>query len=152
MIFFFLLMGLLLLVIVSLGTGLLVGLATVPLLYFTGYGFLPVHRMPAYGGTFRSSVAVHIVAGTLVFGALSTGVALTAFLPVGIKETASLMLLLGVPSVALLGAVGLSESTSRPSILRRIAPLLVVWYGYPLVVFIPLLLIGLSQGWATYSG
>jgi hypothetical protein len=132
--------------------GLLVGITTIPLLYVTGYGFLPFHRLPANGGSFRTGVAIHVAVGTGVFGLLTAALLLTAFLPEGLKGTASILLLLTVPAIALAGALVVSDIRIRSLSLRSMLPLVAVWYGYPHLVLLPFLWLGISQGWVTYSG
>lgn len=133
---------LMMLLIPSIVVGTLVSLVTLPLLYLTGYGFLPLHRVPSYGEDFTESALLHIAGGTLTFGTAMLGSLLSShFLSDGVQlpgigfVNGGLLLTISV----LTGALVITALLSKPngehiSALKPVLEIVGVWYGYPIVL------------------
>ncbi|WP_139175839.1 hypothetical protein [Halobellus clavatus] len=139
----------------SIITGLIVSIVTLPFLYITGYGFLPLQWTPAYGMALRKSMVRHIIFGTIVFG-LATAVGI--IWPAVRSEGFSLGI--GIVGVELVGAVIVLTiavtcsvvASAKGGVLTReraaqqILPLIGAWFGYPIILYGLLVLVGMIAG------
>lgn len=150
---------LMMLLIPSIVAGVLVSLATIPLLYCTGYGFVPLHRAPAYGVDFTESVLLHIAGGTLTFGTAMLGSLLSSHylsggvpLPVIGAINGGLFLTITTLSVALVITALVSKPNGQHiSSPKPVLELVGVWYGYPIVLLGALGPVLIVSGVGTYQ-
>lgn len=149
---------LVMLLVPSIVAGVLVSLVTLPLLYLTGYGFVPLHRAPAYGGDFTESARLHVAGGTLTFGTAMLGSLLSShFLSDGVRlpvlgfVNGGLFLTISALTVALVTTTLVSkpdgEHVSAP---KPVVEIVGVWYGYPIVLLGVFVLALNAAGIGTY--
>lgn len=139
---FTLLAFLMMLLIPSMVAGVLVSIVTLPLLYLTGYGFVPLHQAPAYGADGTESALRHVVGGTLTFGLAMLGSLLSShFLSDGVHLPVIGLFNGGllITTVVLTVALVITALVSRPngehvSTPKQVLEIVGVWYGYPIVL------------------
>lgn len=148
-----------LLVIPSIVSGIIISLITLPVMYLTGYGFVPLHRTPAYGEDFQTSAVLHTKYGTLIFGAAMFGSLLSSEF---LSEGPQLPILESVNGGQFITVVILTVGViwtllqSKPNGKRLSSPrsLLIlagIWYGYPILLIVLFILLLVLTGVGTYQ-
>lgn len=146
------------LIIPSVVAGLIVSVVTLPLLYVTGLGFVPLHRSPAYGEEFLVSAIYHVITGTLVFGTAMFGSLLSSeFLAEGIQLpyfgaiNSGLIITIIILTAGFIGTTLASKPNGdRVNSLKPAMKLIGVWYGYPVLLLLLLLSVLILIGEGTY--
>lgn len=146
------------LIIPSAVAGFIIAALTLPLLYVTGLGFVPLHRSPAYEEQFQISAIYHVATGTLAFGTAMFGSLLSSeFLSEGVQLpgvgliNGGLLITLIVLSVGLIGTIFASKPNGHHiTSVRPVLMLIGVWYGYPSLLLLVFLGVLVLTGEGTY--